>query len=441
MIQYFSFVLSDFMSLSKFWLFCFLLFVGCSKSGTQKIIFEKGESFIDGKVDAKILSDVPQDLDLFVKQIAPFKQEFQDQQKNFDEAYNRIYFSPWTANYSCFRFNEEIQKRLNDFRGYGENFHKISDSEILRIKANVSDLTVVGERGILVVNALLKRLPIAHPIFKAIDAPGLFFPFDDNIGIFLNFATPIFIVATSKDQRWSFIKSHMYSGWVESEKIARVSDDFVKTFMSTPLVISVKNDNVLKNDMMFIAAAPVATILPQKDDVLLTPYKDKNGFAVFLTCHSEGFLKKPCEFNEENVRMIAGQFLNQKYGWGGSFGNRDCSMLMQDFFAVFGKYISRNSSDQLSFGDVRKLSGDRSAYIQRNARPFLTLVGQKHRHVMLYVGEYEGKPVFLHNIWSVPMNSSSRYIIGKTILSTIDFGMGIGNGIRMRSLVNTMRNI
>lgn len=429
------------MYLGNFWLFCFLLFVGCSKNEIKKIIFEKGESFIDGKVDEKILSDVPQDLDLFVKQIAPFKQEFQQRQKICDDEYNRIYFSPWTERYSYSVFYKEIQKRLNNFEGYAENFHRIAESEISRIRANMSDLNVVGERGILITNTLLKRLPVSYPIFKSLEAPGLFFPFDDNIGTFLTFATPIFIIANSKDRRWSFVKSHMYSGWVESEKIARVSDDFVKIFMSAPLAVSVRNDNVLKNETMFIAAAPIATILPQEGDVLLVPYKDKSGFAVFLTCSADGFLRKPCTFNEENVRMIAGQFLNQKYGWGGSFGNRDCSMLMQDFFSVFGKYISRNASDQLGFGDVRKLSGDRSLYIQKNARPFLTLVGQKHRHVMLYVGEYQGKPVFMHNIWSVPMNSSSRYIIGKTILSTIDFGRGIGNGILIRSLVNTMRNI
>ena len=70
----------------------------------------------------------------------------------------------------------------------------------------------------------------------------------------------------------------------------------------------------------------------------------------------------------------------------------------------------------------------------KNGVPFLTLVGKKG-HVMLYVGHYKNKPVFMHNIWAVPskFGSADRYVIGKTVLTSSQFGGDVSSD-KTRSL-------
>ena len=57
--------------------------------------------------------------------------------------------------------------------------------------------------------------------------------------------------------------------------------------------------------------------------------------------------------------------------------------------------------------------------------PFLTLL-QRKGHIMLYVGQNEGKPVILHNTWAVKYRGSNgsieRNYIGRTVLTGLEAG-------------------
>ena len=55
---------------------------------------------------------------------------------------------------------------------------------------------------------------------------------------------------------------------------------------------------------------------------------------------------KPLPFTYANATRIANELIDEPYGWGGLYGNRDCSAMTRDFFAPFGIWLPRHSEDQ-----------------------------------------------------------------------------------------------
>jgi cell wall-associated NlpC family hydrolase len=140
--------------------------------------------------------------------------------------------------------------------------------------------------------------------------------------------------------------------------------------------------------------------------------------------------RHPLSFNPEAVTLIGNELLKTPYSWGELYRNRDCSATTRDFFLAFGIWLPRNSLKQISSGPFVPLanlsSADKEQRIREQGIPFRTLVHQKG-HIMLYVGLREGKPIVLHTAWALRYTpkdcSENKYIIGKTVLSTLEAGM------------------
>ena len=227
---------------------------------------------------------------------------------------------------------------------------------------------------------------------------------------------PLKVIAISQDKYWCFVSSHICSGWVNIKDIAYVDDGFVKKYLSYSLGACTREHTIIDNGNGFINFAEIGTILPLEKGKILCPFRKINGYAGIVLCSRANFKRMPVIFCSSNVRDIAFQFLGQKYGWGGDFESRDCSMLTMDFFSVFGIYIPRNSKGQLSDGYVFKSQENKEGKILK-AIPWLTIVG-KPGHVMLYIGQYNNKPVLLHNVFGFKILGNSRFVIGRTYLAT-----------------------
>jgi hypothetical protein len=121
--------------------------------------------------------------------------------------------------------------------------------------------------------------------------------------------------------------------------------------------------------------------------------------------------------------------MGQPYGWGGLYGNRDCSATLQDLFTPFGIELPRNSRDQIEAGPAVDLSGlDREAKLARIREagvPWRTLL-YKPGHILLYLGELDGEPVALHTMWGVktrgPWGREGRRVVGATVITTLSPG-------------------
>ena len=77
----------------------------------------------------------------------------------------------------------------------------------------------------------------------------------------------------------------------------------------------------------------------------------------------------PIKYNSENRVKILNSLLEEPYGWGGLLNNRDCSSFTQDYFAVFGKHLHRNSKAQTTNGNYLDISNltleEKKEFIQK----------------------------------------------------------------------------
>ncbi|MBO6055503.1 MAG: SH3 domain-containing protein [Alphaproteobacteria bacterium] len=411
------------MAFSKYkWLAgCFLLVAACSSfdaehSNKLVISHEAGKCIIN-QANEKIL-DVPQDLRLFASQING--KDLRSRQKELNKKFDRLFFSPWTSK------NKEISPASFSGDYFGENLHKLSQKDVEYIRNNIKYRSPIKEKGIIIRNTMAKLWPTESQLFSNLKNPGDSYPFDSNIQSLMRLGTPVKIAAISQDELWAFVSSYAFSGWVSMHDVAYVDKSFIKTYMARPKVVAIKDGIVIRYKGKFLNRADIGTVLVRDKKGLLCPHKNFDGFAKLVSCNASGFSQKPLEFTAQNAIKIAEQFLGQKYGWGGYLNLRDCSMLTMDYCTTFGIPLARNGNAQLSGGGCVNLSKKSTPFISRHGKPFLTLVGYKG-HVMLYVGKYRNKPVFLHNVWGAPKtpDRKSRYVIGKTILTTSDFGKNI----------------
>jgi hypothetical protein len=130
----------------------------------------------------------------------------------------------------------------------------------------------------------------------------------------------------------------------------------------------------------------------------------------------------------DNLVHISDLMMMSKYGWGGLYEERDCSSTLRDLYAPFGIWLPRNSSQQAKVGKVISLKeltlAEKREKIKNEGVPFETLLYKKG-HILLYLGTYKGKIAVLHNAWGIRTldnGKEGRYILGKTIISSLELG-------------------
>ena len=132
---------------------------------------------------------------------------------------------------------------------------------------------------------------------------------------------------------------------------------------------------------------------------------------------------------------IANELIGEPYGWGGLYGNRDCSSMTRDFFSVFGLWLPRHSEDQVkevgTYIDLQGMTSEqKEKVIMEKAIPYLTLIWRKG-HVMLYIGAKDGQPLIFHNVWGVRTKDlrgyEGRKIIGQAVITTLHPGRELRN--------------
>ena len=382
-----------------------------------------GSSIVDENVNEFINSGVPQNLDLFYKDAKIAEKIMISKQESLNSEFDKIFFSVWSSN--CQYLSDSEFKNMSKIKKayYSENFHIWNKEEIASLieNCNIKNYPSKCKLGIIIRNTIGSSLPTDKPFFDNIKKPGGSFPFNENVSSMIKIGTPVKIIHESSDGSWLFIKSHVCEGWYKAQDIAYVDENFIQTYQQKALAVCTADDISLRSETgIFIAKAQIGTVLPIEKEKICIPFKNEHGFAQILKTKNKNFAKKPYKFTASNIIEIAKKMLGTKYGWGGYLEHRDCSSLIADFMAVFGIWIVRTSTDQITSGTYIDFKtqdiNEKIKLIKNNGIPFLSIVGRKG-HVMLYIGTHNGTPVFLHNIWALK-KENSRYIIGKTILST-----------------------
>jgi hypothetical protein len=140
------------------------------------------------------------------------------------------------------------------------------------------------------------------------------------------------------------------------------------------------------------------------------------------------------------------KLLNAPYGWGGMYGEQDCSRFIQEVFASMGIMLPRNSTQQ---GKVGKLAASfrstnssayRSGILSNSAQGGITLL-QFPGHVMLLLGFVDGKPYAIHDLFAYTEQESKtgerRIAVNRVAVTSLS----IGNGTKKGSLLDRISKV
>lgn len=364
-------------------------------------------------------------------------------QNRLDEEYNIIHFSVWHQNSPFHALPQRVQNDFKTFAGkpgYGENkkLHPPSWLKKLQHNASLKTYPNTQTRGITLRNTSLRVLPTASPHFYSRDGDAWAWPFDNLQRSSVAANTPVFVCHVSMDKSWVLVETSFTFGWIPAEDLAYVDNAFVKTWESGRYAVVLRDyTSVLDENSQFLIRASVGHIFPltaEKANTIqvLVAVADKQRNAVirygYLPAGNAAL--KPLRFNSVNAARIANEMIGEPYGWGGLYGHRDCSSMTRDFFAVFGIWLPRHSEDQVKeAGTYIELSGltpeQKEKTIIEKGVPYLSLLWRKG-HVMLYIGQKDGRALIFHNIWGIRTKDlqgrEGRKIIGQAVITTLQPG-------------------
>jgi cell wall-associated NlpC family hydrolase len=342
------------------------------------------------------------------------------------------YYEPWDKNLKLDiqSFENGTKYTATDKIYFGENKREISRQfkDIQTINENKSSFPSVSKNAITIRNTDCRHLPTNKPFFK-LDG----YPFDRLQNSMIHINTPIKVLHFSADKEYAFVQASYVSGWIKSNDLAYISEEDIKKIKSLNTVATtIDGISIIDKNDNFISKAYIGSIFwTDSQNVLFIAKADANSNAILIqTSMNPALQRLPIEFKKENIYKIAKELYAQNYGWGGYLENRDCSMLMRDFYVPFGVYLPRNSYDQIS--DIsseiisleNKTVQEKLEIIKKNAKPFATLVYMKG-HIMMYIGMLDENPIIFHSSWGVKIKNKEKLIIGGSFITSLLPGIEI----------------
>lgn len=426
-------------SRALFWLFIALIAVlpACAKPQTGAL----------GAPTIQDLTTLPQDPAFYLSKLpaerrgAPILSP-EVQQGLFDR-YLKNFFDPWkrgaakTPAAEAFWGVTECGKE----QGFGENKLPRDKAwlEGLVAAANQPGYPSLARKAIAARNTALRVLPTQRPYFYDFEKAGEGYPFDNFQNSAVWAGTPLLITHATKAGDWLYVETGYAGGWVQPNDLALVDEAFIKAYQTGKYAVIRRDDTPLRDDtgrVLFDAHLgslfPLAASKPGAQSLeLLAPALNAQGKAELKRCAIMGdaAAAAPLLLTPANVAAEAGRMMGQPYGWGGMYENRDCSASLRDLFALFGIWLPRNSGAQAKAGKVVALKDLDPAVKERliieKGVPFASLLGLKG-HIVLYLGEQQGRAVVFHNVWGVRTldenKREGRLILGRTVITTLEPG-------------------
>jgi len=415
--------------------------------------------------DSKLLEkkqEVISDLNIFDQNISSYLGGFRNRGVigNIKE-YEKSYFKPWNIQ----KIDIPLQNAKWAYRAftiknsYGENLQPLKNSffQDIYARSNFNEYATLNKAAITLKYLNIRAFPSDKPLLMNPQKAGEGFPFDylQNSTIAPN--KPLLVSHYSRDKEWVFIESSFAYGWVKIRDIAFVSDEYIKLYKEARKLFFIKESFPiydLNNNFLF--RSRIGMMLPKvqknlsKDNLFIAVANyHQNTRSYYITSKipkntvHEGILK----FNKKNIMIIFNEISHVKYGWGGMYGDRDCSSMLRDFFAPFGIWLPRNSYKQSQIGKVISLEGlndlQKIQKIKNEAVAFETLL-YKRGHILLYVGVKDNKIIVLHNTWGIKTKRDGvegRFIIGKPVFSTLEIGKNLKYYDKNSSILHNLKSM
>jgi len=279
--------------------------------------------------------------------------------------------------------------------------------------------TVAPRFGLTVSRADLRTFPTAQRVFSD--------PEQHDIDRFQESALfpgdAVAVLHESPDGAWWFVASQRYHAWVLKQHIALGTREEVLGFAwRTPARIITGSvvETVYTPDAPAVSKLPLemGVRLPLRADwrpeqavngqlahaawVVELPTRTENGtlrFTPALLPFVADSAAAPLPLTAENLIRQAFKFLGERYGWGHSYGARDCSGFVSEIYRSVGILLPRNTGTQATSPALESvpLPAEREARLAvlRTLRvgDLVYIPG----HVMMVIGHDQGMTFVIHD--------------------------------------------
>lgn len=363
-------------------------------------------------------------------------------QSQLVRAYFKQYFLPWNTkviNHSLTPAKIFENYQIQEFRkntGYGQNRQLHTKQWIKDIvgNMNMTKLFKLPQKAISIRDTNIRVLPTDDPSFDNWEKAGEGYPFDyiQNTRIYAN--TPIAILSQTKDRLWSLIETASYIGWVRSNSIALVDDNFIRQWKK-PKYITVTQNNISASNRNFSVLTRMNVLYPllrttdHSYHVLVTSIVNGKGHIEVVSLNKNIAAVFPMAITLTHIAMLINHMIDDVYGWGSLNGHNDCSSTLVDLMNPFGIYLAPNTKDQMEsvkWMSIANLNNkQKEKFIIKHGIPFITWLYQPG-HILLYIGIKNNHPYVLQDVWGLRtknlLGQSGRAVIGKTVITPLNFG-------------------
>ncbi|WP_324170460.1 SH3 domain-containing C40 family peptidase [Sulfurimonas sp.] len=433
--------------------FVAILFGACS---SKEVVVEKNtkEEKPSKNIEISDLIYIPQDVEFFTKDLNSTKKIYKIQKK-----YEKYYFNVWN-NSKPRESVEEVKWPFYSYRvggSYGENFELLKQSffdEMLE-NANFSEYATLNKKAITLREVNIRAFPTIKPLLRDPTIAGEGFPFDYLQNSTLHANKPLFVSHYSKDKEWVYVFSSFTSGWIKSSEMVFLSQKHVDAWQKAQQVFFIKeNIPFYSKDGTFLFHSKIGMMLAiisedenKYEALAISSYKNTKAMFQRVEISKSIATKDVLSLNKEALTNIMSEMFKSNYGWGGIYGQRDCSSMLRDLYAPFGIWLPRNSSQQAKVGKIISLkhlnNEEKIKTIKEKAVPFETLLYKKG-HIVLYVGIFNGEIIVFHNIWGIKTNEEGRegrVVVGKAIFSTLKVGSNIDDFDKESEILKNLQSM
>jgi hypothetical protein len=374
--------------------------------------------------------------------------------------FQRTWLGPWDPDFVARGFTPQVagleakvlanlQRDIVEGTGFGPNLRPYGPQWLSRIQAQLPPARDVpfrfhpGRRAMVTDNALVRLLPTLDLYMQHPDLPGQGYPFDNLQNSVLWAGTPVYLLEETRDRAWCKVLAADCAGWIRIQSVARAGAGFVRTWrrkvLRQGLAAAIQTETpVLDTRGRFRFHAYVGGVFPRRPAkgprmAILIPARDPASHRAIC---ARAFLEvgagvpQPWPYTARNAALLWKTLLGRPYGWGNTQFHNDCSAELKHFFAPFGLWLPRHSSDQKDVGRSTDLSSlnlqERLAALSRIGRPYRSLLWFQG-HVMLYLGPlaYTAKDgetaagfMTYQNLWGLRPRDLPDYraIIGGSVL-------------------------
>lgn len=304
--------------------------------------------------------------------------------------------------------------------------------------------------GLAVNNCDQRLLPSLTPLYRS--------PTDTNIDRLqnntLDIGAPVAVLHRSTDGEWLYVISPFSDGWVEARNVALCTRDEIVGFQVSPSFIVVTDakadlfgDPALRRHSSYLHMGVRLPVFVEPETEVIqvrVPSRTGDGRCAFEAAYvssaqvSRGYLA----YTPRHAIQQAFKLLHAPYGWGGLYGEQDCSRFIQEVFATMGIVMPRNSTQQAKAGRVvasfgKKDTGtERALLLSGRATGGITLL-QFPGHIMLFLGMVDGTPYAIHDLFAYtePAEPSERLVAINRVAVT---SLAIGSGTKKGSLLERL---